>query len=134
MSDCPTVMIYTDGSCKPNPGRGGWASVLSSGEFTKEISGRADRSTSNQMELTAILEALRAVKVSAIVEIHTDSRNSILWIDGTFSINKPEILALVSLIREEIRRHEKVTFIHEAAHAGNPLNERCHFLANQESR
>ncbi len=55
------VLIYTDGACSKNPGPGGWAAVLRYGQAQKEISGFVPDTTNNRMELTAALQALRAL-------------------------------------------------------------------------
>ncbi|MBQ9703156.1 MAG: ribonuclease HI, partial [Clostridia bacterium] len=56
------VYIYTDGSCKCNPGPGGWCAILVYGKAEKVISGGEPETTNNRMELTAIIEALKALK------------------------------------------------------------------------
>jgi len=70
----PTVRIYTEGSCAPNPGPGGWPAVLLAGGRRKELSGADRDTTNNRMELTAALEALRALRVPTVVILHTDSQ------------------------------------------------------------
>lgn len=76
--------IYTDGACSGNPGPGGWGAVLIWKGEIKKISGRRSNTTNNQMELTAAIEALKAVKRDVAIKIHTDSqyvKNGItLWI------------------------------------------------------
>lgn len=67
------VIIYTDGGCKPNPGPGGWGALLMFGEYKRELSGGARKTTNNQMELTAALEALESLKEPCKVELYTDS-------------------------------------------------------------
>lgn len=67
------VIIYTDGACSNNPGPGGWAAVLKYKGAQKEISGFESDSTNNRMELTAVLEALKALKERCSVVLHTDS-------------------------------------------------------------
>ncbi|MEC7657115.1 MAG: ribonuclease HI [Pseudomonadota bacterium] len=67
------VEIYTDGACSGNPGRGGWGAILRYGENEKELSGGAAETTNNRMELSAAIEALRALKRPSRVRIHTDS-------------------------------------------------------------
>lgn len=74
MSRLPKVVIYTDGSCDPNPGPGGWAALLRFGRREKEISGRETRSTNNRMELTAAIQALRIVPTPSRVDLYTDSQ------------------------------------------------------------
>ena len=71
------VTIYTDGACSGNPGPGGWAAVLIYGEHKKEISGGNKETTNNIMELTAILEALKALKTECEVELYSDSAYSV---------------------------------------------------------
>ena len=52
------VEIWTDGSCWPNPGPGGWGAVLFYGKHKLEISGSEKESTNNRMELMAAIQAL----------------------------------------------------------------------------
>ena len=70
----PKVTIYSDGGCRPNPGIGGWAAILTSGALEKELSGGAKQTTNNRMELTAACEALEALKMPCEVEFYTDSK------------------------------------------------------------
>jgi len=71
----PHVTIYSDGGAKPNPnGPGGWAALLISDSGIREISGRAESTTNNRMELTAAIEALDALSEASEVEFHTDSQ------------------------------------------------------------
>jgi len=68
------VTIYTDGACAGNPGPGGWAALLVSGNHRRELSGYEPATTNNRMEIRAALEALRALRVRCQVDIHTDSQ------------------------------------------------------------
>jgi ribonuclease HI len=70
----PTVTIYTDGGCRPNPGPGGWAALLIYGKRERELVGSEPDSTNNRMELRAAIEALRALKEPCLVDLHTDSQ------------------------------------------------------------
>ena len=78
------VIVYTDGGASPNPGLGGWAAVLVSpghGGAERELYGAEPDTTNNRMELTAAIQALRALKYPCRVELYTDStylRNAIL--------------------------------------------------------
>jgi ribonuclease HI len=80
------VQIFADGACSGNPGPGGWGAVLMAGGTEKEISGGEPATTNNRMELTAAIEALRALKRPTAVDFYTDSvylRSGITgWIDG----------------------------------------------------
>jgi ribonuclease HI len=136
----PKVEIYTDGSCDPNPGPGGWAALILEGKDKKTISGFAEESTNNRMELTAALEALRKVDVSKPVKIFTDSqylqKGVEEWLANWKAHNwkrKSGVLANIDLwkaISEEISRH-KITWRWIKGHAGNPLNEQVDRLAQQ---
>ncbi|HOE83805.1 MAG TPA: ribonuclease HI [Sphaerochaeta sp.] len=71
------ITIYTDGGCLGNPGPGGWAYVLSAdGVFSKESSGSEHDTTNNRMELTAVIEALKAAQElgSVRIDLYTDSQ------------------------------------------------------------
>ena len=71
------VIIYTDGACSGNPGPGGWGTILMYKEHKKELSGGAKNTTNNIMEITAVLEGLRALKTK-IYNI-TQKRRKNLW-------------------------------------------------------
>ena len=73
MPELPRVEIFTDGACRGNPGPGGWAALLRTGEKEREISGGEPLTMNNRMELAAAIEALKALKRPCRVEIHTDS-------------------------------------------------------------
>ena len=70
----PAVEIFTDGACLGNPGPGGWGVILRYGKTEKELSGGETETTNNRMELTAVIEALKAIKKNCEIIISTDSR------------------------------------------------------------
>ena len=137
-----TVIIYTDGGCKQNPGPGGWAALLIYGKHERVLTGAARRTTNNKMELTAALEALRALKMPCHVRLHTDStylmnafaRN---WLDKwqsngwmTTARNPVKNKDLWQALLDESRRHT-VTWIKVKAHANNKHNNRVDRLATK---
>ncbi len=67
------VEIFTDGACLGNPGPGGWAALLRYEGTEKEISGHAEHTTNNRMELQAAVEALTLLKAPCKVDLYTDS-------------------------------------------------------------
>lgn len=68
-----TVEIYSDGACSGNPGPGGWAAILIACGAEKTISGHAEATTNNRMELTAAIEALKALNKPCQVRLYSDS-------------------------------------------------------------
>jgi ribonuclease HI len=73
MTALPQVTIYTDGACRGNPGPGGWGALLKFGRHEQELSGGERDTTNNRMELTAAVEALRALNQPCRVDFYTDS-------------------------------------------------------------
>ena len=69
-----TVILYTDGACSGNPGPGGWAALLRYGSAVRELSGGEASTTNNRMELTAVLEGLKALKEPCNLELFSDSQ------------------------------------------------------------
>jgi ribonuclease HI len=134
------VVIYTDGACKGNPGPGGWGAWLRSGGHERELFGGELLTTNNRMELTAVIEALRALKRPCTVELYTDSqyvRQGITsWITNwkkrgwTTSDRKPVKNAdLWRALDTEVARHT-VSWHWVKGHAGDPGNEKADALAN----
>ena len=68
------VIIYTDGACRGNPGPGGWGALIKFETAEKEIFGGQPDTTNNQMELSAAIEGLAALKEPCSVELFTDSK------------------------------------------------------------
>jgi ribonuclease HI len=132
------VTIYSDGGCLYNPGPGGWAAILIYGNSRREISGGCPATTNNRMELAAAIEALRALKESCEVELHTDSeylqRGMRDWLPGWKARGwrrgrKPvKNVDLWKLLDAEASRHV-VRWHWVRGHSFQPENERCDALA-----
>ncbi|AKI02266.1 ribonuclease HI [Hoeflea sp. IMCC20628] len=73
MNSSRSVTIYTDGSCSGNPGRGGWAAILTGRKTIKTISDGAPDTTNNRMELMAAIEGLKALTRPSVVLVISDS-------------------------------------------------------------
>ena len=141
VTSLPRVTIYTDGSCKGNPGPGGWGAWLSSGEHSKEICGGEPQTTNNRMELRAVIEALTALKGPSEVDLYTDSqyvRQGITtWIHswkrrGWVTTGKQPVknADLWRDLDDATRRH-RIEWHWVKGHAGDVGNERADALANQ---
>ena len=137
----PVVDIYTDGACKGNPGRGGWGVTLLCNENRKELFGGAAATTNNRMELTAVIEALSALKQASKVRVYTDSqyvqKGISEWIHnwkrrGWRTADKKPVKNedLWRKLDEAAQQHE-VEWHWVKGHAGHAENERADALANQ---
>jgi len=138
----PSVTIFCDGGCKPNPGVGAWAAILRYGDKEKELTGGERETTNNRMELTAVTRALEELKVPCAVRIVTDSEymaNAFRqkWIDNWKRNgwktaakepvkNKDLWISLDALIAKH-----QVTWEWTKGHAGHAENERCDELATE---
>ena len=139
-----SVTIHTDGACSGNPGPGGWGAVLQYGSTIKELKGGAPITTNNQMELTAAIEALNALKRSCTVELHTDSSyvkdGLTKWIHGwkrngwRTADKKPVKNDDLWRALDEAATAHRVHWHWVRGHNGDPENERCDELANDAIR
>jgi ribonuclease HI len=139
MSD--RVDIYTDGACKGNPGVGGWGVLLKLGEVEKELFGGEALTTNNRMELTAVIEALSALKRPTRVRLHTDSqyvqKGISEWIEswkrrGWKTADKQPVknVDLWQKLDAVAARHD-VQWVWVRGHSGHDGNERADALANR---
>lgn len=143
MSDKPQVVIYTDGACDPNPGPGGWATLLRFGSHEKVLSGSDPHTTNNRMELTAAVQALQALTRPCTIDLYTDSqylRKGITeWLPGWKKRGwrrKDGALAnqdLWQALDTSLAGHA-ITWHWVRGHAGNQENQRVDYLARQAMR
>lgn len=139
----PYVEIYTDGACSPNPGLGGWAAILVSPSHdghTREISGAEPDTTNNRMELTGVVEGLRALKRPCRVKVTTDSQYvSRAFTEGWLAKwkrsgwktadRKPVKNRDLWVELDRLQQRHEVTWEWVEGHAGHPENERADRLA-----
>lgn len=123
-----------------NPGVGGWGAVLIYGKRKKELSGSEAQTTNNRMELTAVIEAVKALNQPCEVDLFTDSsyvcnafKNGWIWNwlkNGWKTANKHPVenQDLWKELLERIRIH-KVSWNKVKGHADNEFNNRCDKLA-----
>lgn len=137
------VTIYTDGACSCNPGPGGWGAILIYKEQKLELSGFAEHTTNNRMELLAPIEALSRLKEPCEVDVYSDSSylcNAFLqnwltnWVRRGWikSDKKPvENRDLWEMLLKFTQIH-RISWHKVKGHADNPLNNRCDELATGE--
>ena len=135
------VEIYTDGACKGNPGVGGWGAILRSGETEKELFGGVANTTNNRMEMTAVIEALRALSRSCEAVVFTDSayvqKGISEWIHGwkrngwKTADKKPVKNADLWQTLDALAKEHKIEWRWVKGHAGHIENERADQLANR---
>ena len=137
----PQVVIYTDGSCRGNPGPGGWGAILMAGEKERDLFGSESHTTNNRMEMMAAIEALEALKRPCHVTLHTDSqyvRNGVTQWLGLWKARGWRTMSKGAVKNEDLwRRLDAARARHEVdwrwvkGHAGDPMNERADALARR---
>lgn len=140
----PHIEIYTDGGADPNPGPGGWGAVLIHPQKTLELSGGEMETTNNRMELTAAVEALRALNQRCEIALYTDSqyvrRGITEWIHGwvangwrrgkNASSQPVRNADLWQDLHRATQEHD-ITWHWVKGHSGNAYNERADQLATE---
>ena len=133
------VTIYTDGACSGNPGKGGWGAILIYNKKERYISGSKQLTTNNQMELTATIEALKAILKPSNIALYTDSqyvKNGITsWIfnwkkNGWKTANKKPVANKDLWIElEKYVDFHSVSWFWVKGHSGDHYNEIADELA-----
>ncbi len=141
LSDNPIVDIYTDGACKGNPGPGGWGALLRYRDRERELFGGEASTTNNRMELTAVIEALKALDRSCKVVVHTDSqyvqKGVSEWLRswkarGWMTADRKPVknVDLWKTLDGLLGSH-RIEWRWVRGHSGHPENERADALANR---
>lgn len=137
------IDIYTDGACKGNPGPGGWGALLKSSGALKELFGGERSTTNNRMEMTAVIEALSALKRPCQVVLHVDSQYVLKgmteWLPGwkargwkTASKEPVKNVDLWQRLDALVNTGgHQIEWRWVRGHNGDPGNERADELANQ---
>lgn len=134
------VIIYTDGACSGNPGKGGWGAILMFGDVKKEISGFSGETTNNQMELIAPIEALKLLKRPCKVKLYSDSAYLINtfakgWLknwkkNGWKTANHKDVKNKELWVQiDKFNQIHNIEWIKVKGHADNEFNNRCDELA-----
>ncbi len=132
------LLLYTDGSSRGNPGRGGYGAVLLWGEKRKELSAAFKHTTNNRMELLAVIAGLEALtRPGVAVTVYSDSKYVVDavekgwlqgWLKKGFAGKKnPDLWRRF----HQIQQQHQVRFVWVKGHANNPMNNRCDQLATE---
>lgn len=140
MTQQTVLEIWTDGACKGNPGPGGWGVVMRYGIHSHEMHGGEAETTNNRMELTAVIEALSAIKRPVPIILHLDSnyvKNGITgWVHGwkrkgwRTADGKPVKNVELWQQLDKLASELDIDWRWVKGHAGDPGNERADELAN----
>ena len=138
-----SIDIYTDGACKGNPGPGGWGALLKTKDTQKELCGGELLTTNNRMEMTAVIEALSALKRPCHVRLHVDSQYVLKgmteWLPG-WKARGWKTAAKAPVKNVDLWQRldtlvsgagHKIDWHWVKGHNGHPGNERADELANQ---
>ena len=139
MKDKREITMYTDGSSRGNPGRGGYGVILMSGDYRKELSQGYKLTTNNRMELMAVIAGLKALKKEGMkITIYSDSQYVVKaveegWLDTWIKTNFKGGKKNVDLWKEfyDLSTKHTIRFVWVRGHANNPLNNRCDELATE---
>jgi len=132
--------MFTDGACRGNPGPGGWGVVLNYRDQQKTLNGYDPATTNNRMELTAVIEGLRALTRDCDIELVTDSKYVMQGINDWMpnwkrngwktAAKKPvKNLDLWQQLEQESARH-RIDWKWVKGHTGVEGNEMADQLAN----
>ncbi|RED42625.1 ribonuclease HI [Winogradskyella eximia] len=137
----PHIELFTDGGAEPNPGKGGFGTILKYKGRQKEFFAGYELTTNNRMELMAVIFGLEKIKTKAKVTVYSDSKYVVdsiekgwaeNWEKNNWTKKKGNLVLnndLWKRLLTVIKKHE-VTFNWVKGHAGHVENERCDYLAN----
>jgi ribonuclease HI len=137
------ALVWTDGACSGNPGPGGWAAIVvpPGGGDPLELSGGEPATTNNRMELTAVIEALAALKQPCEIVLHTDSQYVMKgiteWIRGwkakgwKTAAKEPVKNADLWRTLDALCAQHQIRWVWVKGHSGHDGNERADKLANK---
>jgi len=141
MTNKKQIVIFTDGACRGNPGPGGWGVVLRYGKHEKHLFGGELETTNNRMELTAAIEALKALKEHCHIELSTDSKYVLsgieTWMDdwkkrGWKTAGKKPVKNQDLWQRlDELNQKNDVSWNWVKGHSGHEGNDLADELANR---
>jgi ribonuclease HI len=141
MEQRPHVHLFTDGACSGNPGPGGWAYILKhpASRSERSDSGGEPQTTNNRMELTAVVEGLRALTTPSLVDVHSDSQYVLNglheWLENwkkrgwRTASKKPVKNEDLWRLLDDLKSTHDLRYHWIRGHSGHPENEACDRMA-----
>ncbi len=133
--------MFTDGGCRGNPGVGGWGVLLRHGSVEKTLNGAACDTTNNRMELTAVIEGLKAIHRPVPLQITTDSKyvkdGITQWVHNwkkngwKTAAKKPVKNEDLWKVLDQLVQQFEIEWCWVKGHSGHRENEIADQLANQ---
>jgi len=140
-SKLASVEIFTDGACRGNPGPGGWGAILRYNKHEKHLKGAVAFTTNNRMELTAVINALTALKKPCAIKVTTDSqyvRQGITswlkqWKKNGWKTSSKDPVKNMDLWQQldTIAKQHEISWHWVKGHSNHPENEMADQLANE---
>jgi len=140
-SKLASVEIFTDGACRGNPGPGGWGAILRYNKHEKHLKGAVAFTTNNRMELTAVINALSALKKPCAIKVTTDSqyvRQGIAswlkqWKKNGWKTSSKDPVKNMDLWQQldTIAKQHEISWHWVKGHSNHPENEMADQLANE---
>lgn len=125
--------IYTDGSTKTNPGKGGWATIILNDSYDNGelvLSGHSDQTTNNQMEFMPVLEGISIIPALSDVIIYSDSALLIGYLFKNWKRNNYFLRKIAEDIDKIVSYRYISIYQHKVkGHSGDIYNERCDLIA-----
>ena len=136
MDDKTQINIYTDGACSGNPGPGAYAAILLYKDKEKVVSGFKEQTTNQEMEISAVLNALKAVKNKNIdINLYSDSKYALDgmsdWMHGWAKKQWKKEIKHKNIWQEIYNLYNllKINCVWVKGHSDNLYNERCDKIA-----
>jgi len=136
-----TINIYTDGACSGNPGIGGWGVVIINKNKPIYLNGGSLKTTNNQMELTAAIEALKYLSDTSEINLFTDSKyvkeGIESWIinwkkNGWKTASKKQVKNKDLWVELDKQiAHHSIKWKWIKGHSGDSYNEKADYLARK---